>query len=106
MTITKTVEIPADRRLTIDVPPDLPLGRARVTVTPQFDEYAVAIVFDDETQKWYAQNDDIPIILEDNSLETLISRVKLAVPEMLEINNMPRNGVKLSFTIEPQAVEV
>jgi len=30
VTITQTVEIPADRRLTIDIPPDIPLGRARV----------------------------------------------------------------------------
>jgi len=51
-------------------------------------EYPIALSFDDETQKWYAQNDEIPIILEDFSLDSLIKRVKLAVPEMLEINNL------------------
>jgi len=30
MTITQTVEIPADRRLTIDIPREIPLGRAQV----------------------------------------------------------------------------
>ena len=56
-------------------------------------EYTIELLFDDETQKWYAQNDDIPILLEDFSLDTLINRVKLAVPEMLEINNLPRTGI-------------
>ena len=64
------------------------------------DEYSIIVVFDDEAQKWYAQNDDIPIALEDNLLDTLINRVKLAAPEMLEMNNMPRNNVKLSFNYE------
>ena len=30
MTITQTVEIPADRRLTIDVPKEVPTGKAQV----------------------------------------------------------------------------
>jgi len=58
-------------------------------------EYTVIITFDNEAQKWYAINDDIPIVLEDYSLDTLISRVKLSAPEMLEINNMPHAGVHM-----------
>ena len=104
MTITQTVDIPADRRIFLELPPELPVGRAKITVSPSIDEYAIAVVFDEEAQKWYAQNDDIPIVLEDVSLDTLINRVKLAVPEMLEINNMPRKDVKLSFKIETQTV--
>ena len=30
MTITQTVEIPADRRLTIDIPLDVPAGKAQI----------------------------------------------------------------------------
>ena len=33
MTITQTVEIPADRRLIIDVPREVPTGKARLTFT-------------------------------------------------------------------------
>ena len=69
-------------------------------------EYSIALIFDDEAQKWYAQNDEIPIILEDISLDTLISRVKLAVPEMLEMNNLPKTDIYLVFKMEPQAVMV
>ena len=69
-------------------------------------EYQIALLFDEETQKWYAQNDEIPIILEDYSLDILINRVKLAVPEMLEINNLPKTSVYLAFKMEPVAVMV
>jgi hypothetical protein len=34
MSITQTVEIPASRRLTIDVPCEIPVGRAVLTFTP------------------------------------------------------------------------
>jgi len=69
-------------------------------------EYSIELLFDEESQKWYAQNDEIPIILEDFSLDTLINRVKLAVPEMLEINNLPKTDIYLVFKMEPQAVMV
>ena len=35
MTITQTVEIPADRRIMLDLPRDLPVGKARITITSQ-----------------------------------------------------------------------
>jgi hypothetical protein len=53
------------------------------------DAYEITVAFDDEAQSWYAQNDDIPIILEDVSLDRLLARVKAAAPEMLELNAMP-----------------
>jgi len=69
-------------------------------------EYTITLSFDDVAQKWYAQNDEIPIILEDFSLDTLINRVKIAVPEMLIINNLPKTNIYLAFKMEPQAVMV
>jgi len=69
-------------------------------------EYTITLSFDDEAQKWYAQNNEIPIILEDFSLDTLISRIKLAVPEMLEINNLPKTDIYLAFKMDTQAVLV
>ena len=67
-------------------------------------EYAIMIEFDNESQRWYAHNDNIPIILEDDSLDALINRVKLAAPEMLELNNMPHKGIHLVFKMEAEAV--
>jgi len=34
MTITQTVEIPADRRITLEVPPEVPTGPVVLTFTP------------------------------------------------------------------------
>jgi hypothetical protein len=34
MTITQTVEIPVDRRLVIDVPPEIPAGKAILIIKP------------------------------------------------------------------------
>jgi len=34
MTITQTVEIPADRRITLEVPRNVPTGRTILTFTP------------------------------------------------------------------------
>ena len=35
MSVTQTVEIPVNHRLTIDVPPEIPAGRAEITFTPK-----------------------------------------------------------------------
>ena len=35
MSVTQTVEIPADHRLTIDVPPEVPSGPVILTFTPK-----------------------------------------------------------------------
>ena len=38
MNITQTVDIPASRRLTIDVPREIPVGRTILTFTPAPDQ--------------------------------------------------------------------
>ena len=37
MTITQTVDIPADRRITLEVPPQIPVGSVILTFTPAAD---------------------------------------------------------------------
>ena len=34
MTVTQTVEVPADRRITLEIPPQVPIGRVILTFTP------------------------------------------------------------------------
>jgi hypothetical protein len=41
MTIEQTVEIPADHRLVIDVPPEVPAGKATITFAPAMSETEV-----------------------------------------------------------------
>ena len=45
MTITQTVDIPADRRLVIDVPREIPSGRTILTFTPETQELKKVPVF-------------------------------------------------------------
>ena len=46
--------------------------------------YVIDLSWDEEANVWMAISDEIPIALECDSLDTLIGRVKLAVPDMLE----------------------
>jgi hypothetical protein len=34
MTIKRTIDVPASRRLTLDVPPEIPVGKVLLTFTP------------------------------------------------------------------------
>ena len=70
------------------------------------DEYTINITFDEEASVWYALNDDIPIALESDSFDVLIERVKLAVPELLELNGKNHKNTILHFTKEREAVLV
>lgn len=63
-------------------------------------EYIVKFDWDDEAKVWIAtSNDIIGLILESESLEKLMKRVKLAAPELIDLNHLPKyNSVK--FEIE------
>ena len=51
-------------------------------------ETIINIRWDEEAKVWYAINDYIPLAMESESLEDLRSRVKAAIPEMIELNNL------------------
>ena len=48
-------------------------------------ETIIHIRWDEEAKVWYAINDYIPLAMESESLEDLRSRVKAAIPEMIEL---------------------
>lgn len=63
--------------------------------------YVIKLFWDKEADVWVAISDDLPLALESESVENLMDRVKLAVPELLELNKMITNkSVTLSFVIE------
>lgn len=53
-------------------------------------EYKVNLFWDDDAKVWVANCEEIPLALEDGSLDKLIYRVKLAAPELIELNNLPK----------------
>jgi len=58
----------------------------------------VKLLWDDESCRWHCESDDIPgLLLESNSCDALIDRVRLAAPEMLELNCAYVGSIQLSF---------
>ena len=52
--------------------------------------YNVKISWDDEAKVWLANCEEIPLAMEDGSLDKLMYRVKIAAPEIIELNNLPK----------------
>jgi len=77
-------------------------GKLRYTIN--MSKYEVSLNWNEEASKWYALNDDIPIMLEDASLDKLIHKVKQAAPELLELNGKSHEEIHLFFKMEAQAV--
>ena len=51
-------------------------------------DYTVHFTWDDEAQVWFATSPDVKgLVLESESLDKLMSRVKDAVPELLALNS-------------------
>ncbi len=51
-------------------------------------EYNVNLLWDDDAAVWVATSDDVPgLVLESGSYDALIERVKLAIPELLKLND-------------------
>ena len=51
-------------------------------------KYIVKLTWDGEASMWIATSDDVPgLVLESNSYDALIEKVKFAIPELLELNN-------------------
>ncbi|MCL2616167.1 MAG: DUF1902 domain-containing protein [Defluviitaleaceae bacterium] len=61
----------------------------------------VKLVWDSETGRWYTETRDIPgMILESDSFDNLVDRVRVAAPEMLELNMDYTGPVHISFEAE------
>ena len=62
--------------------------------------YTVKFIWDDEAKVWIATSDDIiGLILESETVENLMNRVKLAAPELIELNHLPKYD-SVKFEIE------
>jgi len=58
----------------------------------------VKLVWDCEACKWYTDSDDaLSLNLESGSFDALVERVRMAVPEMLELNCGYTGSVEITF---------
>ena len=53
-----------------------------------FMDVAVRIHWYDEAEVWVAVNDELGIALESESYDALVERLKMAIPEMAELNGL------------------
>ena len=61
-------------------------------------EYKISFTWDDEVDVWIATSDDVyGLILEDSSLDTLVERVRKAVPELLSLEGAFNNNISLNY---------
>lgn len=61
--------------------------------------YSVSFSWDDEAEVWIATSDEIHgLILEGESLDTLMARVKEAIPELLEYESHTSKNIALDFS--------
>ena len=63
--------------------------------------YTVNLLWDPDASVWVATSEDIKgLVLESGSLDVLIERVRMTVPELLKLNHQPIEHATLAFVTE------
>lgn len=63
-------------------------------------DYIITLLWDTEASVWVATSEDIRgLVLESGSLDVLIKKIRLAVPELLKLNNQPLAHIKVVIEI-------
>ncbi|HAG69627.1 MAG TPA: antitoxin HicB [Lachnospiraceae bacterium] len=63
--------------------------------------YKVNFLWDEDAAVWVATSDDVPgLVLESGSFDALVEKVRMAVPELLELNGIAPDGIRLSYFTE------
>lgn len=64
-------------------------------------ELLIKLTWDSEARVWIAESDDVPgLVLESGSFDALIERVRVTVPELLELNGTAAAPVQLRMVSE------
>ena len=64
-------------------------------------EYVITTTWDTESLVWIATSEDVPgLALESGSLDALMERVRIAVPELLSLNGKAPEDIPLFFKSE------
>ena len=63
--------------------------------------FKVKMIWSAESRCWYTETDgELGIVLSSNSFDALIERVRMAAPEMLELNTGYTGPIHLEFETE------
>jgi len=64
-------------------------------------ECTVKLIWDIETDRWHSETDsNLRLTLEAASFDALVERIRVAAPEMLELNCGYKGPIKLVFEAE------
>jgi len=64
-------------------------------------KYVINFKSDEKACVWIALSDDVPgLVLEHGSLDALMERVRVAVPEVLEVNENKAKDIDLYYMTE------
>ena len=64
--------------------------------------FTVNVFWDAEALTWIATCDDIHgLLLEDKSYDDLMREVRYAIPELLEVENLPCNDFSFAVAVKP-----
>ncbi len=64
-------------------------------------ELLIKLTWDAEACVWIAESDDVPgLVLESGSFDALIERVRVTVPELLELNGAAHPHLQLRMVSE------
>jgi len=65
--------------------------------------YLVNFIWDNDAGVWVATSNDVPgLVLEHGSFDALVERVKLAAPELLELNGLCQDNALVVFNANRQ----
>ena len=70
--------------------------------------YLVTAEWDPEAETWVATSDDVPgLVTEGATLELLVEKLRVMVPEMLELNGVlpPEQAAAASFRLVAERLE-
>ena len=72
--------------------------RIAYPVLIQEDKVKIDFFWDDDGVVWIATSKDVPgLVLESESFDNLVERVRYAVPELIELNGLPKEPEKRLF---------
>ena len=64
-------------------------------------DYKIRFIWDDEAAVWVATSEDVPgLVLESGSFDALVEKVRIAIPELLELNRRTSPQYDLTFLAE------
>lgn len=64
-------------------------------------ELLIKMTWDADARVWIAESDDVPgLVLESGSFDALVEKLRHAVPELLELNGVPKAPLQLNLVSE------